>query len=241
MPYQAEIWFAITAGAIIGAIAGGAIVYLSKVKEAREAKTERDNRRHFPPPWSVEEQEESFVIKDARGQIISQCCFGNQLTRLWSMRELTKDEARRLATSIANLPRLLSNSLDVTASIELIRDAVEQSVGDIAAPAREHFEDLGEECETIASIIRRSMSNPVIRGQIVEELCKALQQLGADRVLLSIIGGLGSSLNDQEVLTMLRGWNAGEQLASMRDKSVSQFEETETRQLFMSGRNRISG
>jgi hypothetical protein len=38
MPYQAEIWFAITAGAIVGAIAGGAIVSLSKVKEAREAK-----------------------------------------------------------------------------------------------------------------------------------------------------------------------------------------------------------
>jgi hypothetical protein len=238
MPYQTEIWFAITAGAIVGAIAGGAIVYLSKVKKAREAMTERDNPRHFPPPWSVEEQEESFVIKDASGQVISQCCFGNQLKQLWSTRELTKDQARRLAASIANLPRLL---LDVTASIEAIRDAVQQSVGNVAAPAREHFEDLRGECEAIASTIRRSMSNPVIRGQIVEELCKALQQLGADRVLLSIVGRLGSSLNDQEVLTMLRGWNAGEQLASMRDKSVSQFRETETRQPFVSGRDHISG
>ena len=38
MAYQAEIWSAITAGAIVGAIAGGAIVYLCKVKKAHEAK-----------------------------------------------------------------------------------------------------------------------------------------------------------------------------------------------------------
>jgi hypothetical protein len=236
MPYQAEIWSAITAGAIVGAIAGGAIVYLSKVKKAREAMTERDNPRHFPPPWSVEEQEESFVIKDASGQVISQCCFGNQLIRLWSTRELTKDQARRLAASIANLPRLL---LDVTSSIESIRDAVEQSVGDVTAPAREHFEDLREECEAIAKTIRRSMSSPIIRRQIVEELSKALQQLGADRVLLSIVGSMGGALSDQQVLTMLRGWNAGEQLASIRDKSVGQFGDTE--QPFVRGSNRTSG
>jgi hypothetical protein len=221
MSHQAEIWSAIMGGAIVGAIAGGAIVYLSKVNEARDAKRQQDNPRHFPPPWFVEEQDESFVVKDASGQIISQCCFGSQLMRLWSTKQLTKDEARRLAASIANLPRLLSNSLDVTASIKSIRGAVEQSVGAVAAaPARERYEDLSEECEAIANTIRRSMSNSVIRGQIVEELSKALRQLGADRVLLSIVGGMGGSLSDQEVLIMLRGWNAGEQLAPIRDTHV---------------------
>jgi hypothetical protein len=68
-------------------------------------------------------------------------------------------------------------------------------------------------------MIRRSMSNPVIRRQIIEELSTALQQLGADRVLLSIVGSIGANMSDQEVLTMLRGWNAGEQLMPIREKT----------------------
>jgi hypothetical protein len=214
-----EVWSAIAAGTILGAIAGGAIVYVCRVMEAREAKRGSDSPRHFPPPWSVEEQDERFVIKDATGQIISHCCFGNQLMRLWGTKQLTKDEARRMAASIANVPRLLSNSLDAAASLKLIRDAVEQRLGGVAPPLLGHFEDLPSECEAVASMIRRSISNPVVRRHIIEELSTALQQLGADRVLLSIIGSIGSDVSDEEVLTMLRGWNAGEQLMPVREKT----------------------
>jgi hypothetical protein len=214
-----EVWVAIAAGTILGAIAGGAIVYLCRVMEAREAKRGSESPRHFPPPWSVEEQEERFVIKDATGRIISQCCFGNQLMRLWSTKQLTRDEARRMAASIANLPGLLFNSIDAAASLKLIRDAVEQWLGGVAPPLPGYFEDLPSECEAIASMIRRSTSNAVISGQIIEELSTALQQLGADRVLLSIVGSIGANMSDQEVLTMLRGWNAGEQLMPIRQKT----------------------
>jgi hypothetical protein len=127
-----EVWSAIAAGTVLGAIAGGAIVYVCRVLETREAKKGPDSPRRFSPPWSVEEQEERFVIKDATGQIISNCCFGNQLMRLWSTKQLTRDEARRMAASIANLPRLLSNSLDAAALLKLIRDAVEQWLGGVA-------------------------------------------------------------------------------------------------------------
>jgi len=124
-----------------------------------------------------------------------------------------------MAVSIANLPGLLSNSIDGAASLELIRDAVEQWLGGVAPPLPGHFDDLPSECEAIASMIRRSMSNPVIRGQIIEELSTALQQLGADRVLLAIVGSIGANMSDQEVLIMLRGWNGGEQLVPIPEKS----------------------
>jgi len=50
-------------------------------KLRKHTRQRGDNRRHFPTPWSVEEQEQSFVIKDASGQIIGSCSFGNELTR----------------------------------------------------------------------------------------------------------------------------------------------------------------
>ena len=27
--------------------------------------------RRFPPPWSVDEREESFIVRDATGQVLS--------------------------------------------------------------------------------------------------------------------------------------------------------------------------
>ena len=214
IPHQATFLFAISAGAVAGAIVGGAIVYLSKVSVEREEKRARDNPRYFSAPWSVEEREASFVVRDAIGQTLSHCHFETGLARLWDRKQLTKDEARRIALSIANLPKVLSNSADLVTSIKSIRDATEQSFGSVALPAREHFETLTEECDAIASMIRRSTADPVTRRQIVEELSKALEQLGADRLLLSIVSSIGGNIRDEDVLTMLQGWNARSEAAN---------------------------
>jgi hypothetical protein len=208
IPRQETFIFAVAAGAVAGAIVGGAFVYLSKIRVAREAKRARDNPRYFSAPWSVEEREASFVVRDAIGQPLSHCHFENGLARFWDRKQLTKDEARRIALSIANLPNMLPNSVDLVTSIESIRDAAEQSFGSGALPAREHFETLTDECDAIASMISRSTADRVIRRQIVEELSRALEQLGADRLLLSTVGSIGDSMRDQDVLTMLRGWNS---------------------------------
>jgi hypothetical protein len=65
------------------------------------------NSRRFPPPWSVEEMTESFVIKDATGQALAYLYFEDEPQRRMSMKRLTRDEARRIAANIVKLPGLL--------------------------------------------------------------------------------------------------------------------------------------
>jgi hypothetical protein len=38
--------------------------------------------RRFPPPWSIEEREESFIVKDANGQQIAYLYFEDEPQRL---------------------------------------------------------------------------------------------------------------------------------------------------------------
>ena len=213
IPHQATFLFAISAAAVAGAIVGGAIVYLSKVSVEREAKRARDNPRYFSAPWSVEERGSEFRRQGRDWTTLSHCHFETGLARLGigsGLLRMRPDASR----SVSNLPKVLSNSADLVTSIKSIRDVTEQSFGSVALPAREHFETLTEECDAIASMIRRSTADPVTRRQIVEELSKALEQLGADRLLLSIVSSIGGNIRDEDVLTMLQGWNARSEAAN---------------------------
>ena len=42
--------------------------------------------RRFPPPWSVEEHEESFIVKDANGQQLAYLYFEDEPQRQLSTR-----------------------------------------------------------------------------------------------------------------------------------------------------------
>ena len=48
-----------------------------------------------------------------------------------------------------------------------------------------------------------------LTSQIVGELYEAMRRLGADDELLAIVGSLRHTLDDADVLTALRAWNAG--------------------------------
>jgi hypothetical protein len=64
--------------------------------------------RHFPPPWSVEELDSCFVVKDANGQALAYIISKRNLLRRFRRRELlTRDEAQRIAAVFAKLPELL--------------------------------------------------------------------------------------------------------------------------------------
>jgi hypothetical protein len=61
----------------------------------------------WPPPWSVEDIDAAFVVKDGSGQKVAYVYYKEEPGRRSAAKLLTKDEARRIAANIAKLPALL--------------------------------------------------------------------------------------------------------------------------------------
>jgi hypothetical protein len=57
--------------------------------------------RRFPPPWSVDETDACFIVRDANGQALAYVYFEDEPGRRSAARLLTRDEARRIAANIA--------------------------------------------------------------------------------------------------------------------------------------------
>jgi hypothetical protein len=65
--------------------------------------------RRFPPPWTVEETNACFIVRDANGQALAYVYFEDEPGRRSAAHLLTRDEARRIAVNIAKLPGLLAS------------------------------------------------------------------------------------------------------------------------------------
>jgi hypothetical protein len=59
--------------------------------------------RRFPPPWTVEELEACFIVKDASGQKLGYFYYEEEPGRRSAAKLLRKDEARRIAANGAKL------------------------------------------------------------------------------------------------------------------------------------------
>jgi hypothetical protein len=55
--------------------------------------------RRFPPPWSIEELDACFVVRDANGQALSYIYYESEPGRRSAAKLLSKDEARRIAAN----------------------------------------------------------------------------------------------------------------------------------------------
>ncbi len=55
--------------------------------------------RRFPPPWSVEDIDAAFVVKDSAGQKLAYVYYEEESGRRSAAKPLSKDEARRIAVN----------------------------------------------------------------------------------------------------------------------------------------------
>jgi hypothetical protein len=51
----------------------------------------------FPPPWTVEEEDAHFVVREHNGQQLAYIYFKNEPGRQSAAKVLNRDEARRIA------------------------------------------------------------------------------------------------------------------------------------------------
>ena len=62
---------------------------------------------HLPPPWTVEETDACFIIRDGDRQALAYVYCEDEPGRRTAAKLLTRDEARRIAANIAKLPELV--------------------------------------------------------------------------------------------------------------------------------------
>ena len=65
------------------------------------------HRRPFAKPWKIEEQDESFQIRDTTGRILANVYFEDEPTHRNFSKRLSEDDARRMAQQILRLPELV--------------------------------------------------------------------------------------------------------------------------------------
>jgi hypothetical protein len=62
--------------------------------------------RRFPPPWSVDDRQESFVLPDSTDQPLAYTYFEDEPRWQMSMKRLSRDQAFFVVVNIAKLPRV---------------------------------------------------------------------------------------------------------------------------------------
>jgi hypothetical protein len=82
---------------------------LSPVRRQRgfRLRTEVMTARHFPPPWTIDDNGACFIVRGHDGQALAYAYYEREPGRRTAANLLTRDEARRIAVNISRLPELL--------------------------------------------------------------------------------------------------------------------------------------
>ena len=67
----------------------------------RSSSASRVPPRRFPPPWTIEETDACFIVRDANGRALIYVYFEDEPGRRSAAHLLTRDEARRIAGQAA--------------------------------------------------------------------------------------------------------------------------------------------
>lgn len=63
--------------------------------------------RRFPVPWAAQQIPGGYIVKDATGQSLAYVYARDTKAQADTAKVLTMDEARRIASNIVKLPKLL--------------------------------------------------------------------------------------------------------------------------------------